>query len=193
MRRQSVDERGKDRQANSEGQMIRFENDRIIHIEDLNFSFPSGDYRWMDVRRFELNERMTQLDALACLISSPWYDHGYDSPTSPIPDPGRRVHGPYRLEAIRSSSFLSVARGRAVTALIEWAHLGGQLPASTSVELDRFIKTALPENFDCWELPDIRATAEHEWGQAVGVDGFIEFVALSPTRETSHLVVATDD
>lgn len=77
--------------------------------------------------------------------------------------------------------------------LKEWAYLGDDLPASCDLELQKFIEMALPKDFTFWELPDIRATVEHEWGQVVGVDGFIEFVALSQDRETLNLFVASDD
>jgi len=45
-----------------------------------------------------------------------------------------------------------------------------------------------------YQLPDIRATAQHDWGDVVGMEaGFHEFVIIDRAAGELALVVASDD
>jgi hypothetical protein len=44
-----------------------------------------------------------------------------------------------------------------------------------------------------YRLPDLRDTAQHDWGASVGADGFYEFVLIDRHTNVVALVVASDD
>ncbi|MCP9276794.1 hypothetical protein [Mycolicibacterium arenosum] len=44
-----------------------------------------------------------------------------------------------------------------------------------------------------FELPDLRANAEHDWGYVVGCDGFHEYVCVDRGARELALIVASDD
>lgn len=167
--------------------------ERLRYLGGSEMLFPRGDYRWVDVRRFEVVEPAAAVEVLSSLVASPWYDHGYDVPRSDAADPGGRVHGPYKLDAIRASKFNPIDRDRVLTRLRMWADLHGPQPESFSSDLEAFVESVVPVGFDVWELPLLGTLARREWGDVVGVDGFHEFVAISPGRNLLNLVVAADD
>jgi hypothetical protein len=51
----------------------------------------------------------------------------------------------------------------------------------------------IPADFAVFELPDLRSIAEHQWGGVVGMNGFLEYVAISADRNQLNLLVASDD
>lgn len=168
----------------------------LEHVDSPRFSFreSGSDFRWIEARRFlTRGVAMNNSDdaIISALIRNPWYEDGFDSAESP--QPGRRVHGPYRLEAIGSDSFVPIGRECALNHVQVWANIYGPLPDQFSVRLHDFMNDLLPVGFRVWELPDMRAVAEHEAGRIVGDDGFLEFIAISPDRKNVNLIIASDD
>ncbi|MEN4449183.1 MAG: hypothetical protein EKK51_21110 [Mycolicibacterium sp.] len=67
-------------------------------------------------------------------------------------------------------------------------------PQAQREELDREVCAHIQRATVIYRLPDIRATAQHDWGDIVGGDaGFHEFVVIDRTAGELALVVASDD
>ena len=52
---------------------------------------------------------------------------------------------------------------------------------------------SVPDAADYNQLPDLRDTAQHDWGYVVGSDGFYEFVLINRHTKNVALLVASDD
>ena len=132
-------------------------------------------------------------------------------------------HGPYWRSAITESSYKPITHRVARRELDTWIYAPGSLRASgadaptdpdapsleqaiaascrayennvgrvnpdISVLLDR----VLAESHRLYRLDDLRASAEHDWGWAVGSGGFIEIAAVSEHSDEVTLLVASDD
>ena len=159
----------------------------------LNFRDVGSDYRWIDARRFMVSGPSDDNTILAALISEARYDDGYAAPIQTEPGPPSGIHGPYRLDAITAASFVATDRSAAIAALDEWAFQFSELPESFREKYRKFIDDLLPSSHRFYRLPNLRATAQHDWGWVVGTSGFIEIVAISPSSSALTLLVASDD
>ncbi|MGW8483713.1 hypothetical protein ACWGJP_11280 [Microbacterium sp. NPDC055903] len=156
----------------------------------VNFREIGADFRWIDAQQYTLRAAAIDQELLAALVTDVRYDYSYAEPRSERPKPGAGIHGPYRLEAISSESFKPVSRADAVRRLEAWYH---GVPEHFAMTVTRLIDELLPRDWALYELPDTRSENSHEWGNVIGVDGFHEFVAISPDRTCINLVVAGDD
>jgi len=166
---------------------LELESTDFLNFRDAGIVGP-----WIDVLRFRVRGEGDDADLLAGLISSRWYDHSYAEPRREHPGPRGGIHGPYRLDVIVPDTFTRSSPENARTRVREWAHQWDTLPAAFETRLELFVGS-IHGNSSVYELPDLRATAEHDWGAVVGEDGFHEFAVIDSTRETVTLLVATDD
>ncbi|QJU56267.1 hypothetical protein SCB71_21225 (plasmid) [Herbiconiux sp. KACC 21604] len=167
----------------------------LVHIDSpfLNFTETGPDFRWIDCRRFTIKSPGSDAEILASLVANDWYDHSFAEPTPSRPSPGARVHGPYRLDAISAATFSPVARVDALCQLEAWARKYDGAPLAFLAKVGAMIEDLLPTDWTVYELPDIRSFAQHDWGNVIGVDGFFEYVGVSPDRSKLTLIVASDD
>ncbi|MDQ0648285.1 hypothetical protein QFZ53_002481 [Microbacterium natoriense] len=171
----------------------------LIYIDSPGLSFreTGADFRWIDSRRFSVSSssghRSSDFELLAALVADDWYDHSFAEPAIASPAPGGLIHGPYWLEAISAETFVDIERSEAVRKIEAWASAYGGVPAAFLTRVRTMIDELLPSAWTIYELPDIRSVAQHDWGDAIGTTGFLEFVGVSPDRTKLNLFVASDD
>lgn len=156
----------------------------MIHLE-------RGTFQWVSIKRFEANGDLADAELLAALISHPQY-HDHYAGGDPAEQGPHNLHGPYDLAHITSASFVptTAATGRHV--IQSWADSLCPQPAEVRKELAEQVFAVL-DSGSVYQLPDLRPTAQHEWGWVVGQLGFHEFVAISQDKATLVLIVASDD
>lgn len=177
--------------GNREGESIR-----LVHRESGGVSFranPGGDYRWIAIDTFSVRRHRDDRQLLAALISNPWYAYTYAEPRQPEPIPSLGIHGPYRLDAISAELFVPKSPHEVNSNIRAWAGKYGDLPPNLTAEIAAELARLCSPSNRLYELPDIRETAGHEWGGVIGLDGFIEIVAIEPEDSTLTLLVCGDD
>ena len=160
----------------------------IIRFRDV-----ASDFRWIDVKYFDVVSPGNHKDALAAVIANVWYDDDYASPSGALPVPSRGLHGPYSLDSITVASFEKISPRKCRDAIRKWAALLGPLPADFTRRYEDFVGGLLADATAVFKLADLDDSARHEWDGHLGVLGFHEFVIISPKTKTVALVVASDD
>lgn len=136
---------------------------------------------------------MNDRQLLAALIANPWYSFTYAEPRQSEPIPSLGIRGPYRLDAISAGLFIPRSQADVDSSIRRWAGKYGDLPANLTADISAELARLNSPSNRLYELPDIRETAEHEWGGVVGLDGFIEIVAIHPEDNVLTLLVCSDD
>jgi hypothetical protein len=159
---------------------VTFVSHDIVHFRPYD--------TWVDLKYFAIRSEASDTTLLAHLIEHEQYHDHYagQDPTS--------LHGPYRLDAITPATFESVSSQAAREELRGWVSSwvdpedGPEVEATLAAEiLPRLDGDAL------LRLPDLRQSAEHEWGWVVGNAGFIEVVIIDGEPAMLTLLVASDD
>ena len=60
----------------------------------------------------------------------------------------------------------------------------GDLPMPLAQRLATELERLTSEGNRLYELPDLRQTAKHDWGWVIGVDSFVEIVAIDRGSST---------
>ena len=159
-------------------------------LDRTSIRLGGSTYRWLDLKRFSLETEMGHADAISALVRHVRYRDTYCAPAD-LWEPAVDIHGPYWLHRITVEAFKPTTRGSAKAVIAEWAHEYGQpgevnLPALTDAAYAVFDAASA-----VFELADLRAWAQHEWGFVLG--DFHEFVTLDRARHTLTLVVASED
>jgi len=174
--------------CNNDRMHLELASEDFLNLRDVGIVGP-----WIEVLTFRVRGSGDDTAVLTELLASRWYDHSYAEPRREHPGPRFGLHGPYLLERISPSTFTPAGADEARARVRAWATQWDELPAPFTRRLDDLLGVALPDDATLYELPDIRAAAEHEWGGVVGFDGFHEFVAISAQRDGVTLLVASDD
>jgi hypothetical protein len=161
--------------------------------EILRFRELGSDFRWIDIKHFDLTGSGPAKELLAALIADRWYDDDYASPSGALPDPSRGIHGPYSLDRIRVESFIKVSARACFEAVKEWATQFGPLPSGFAAQWEGRVHALLADATAVYRLPALGADAEHQWGGHLGTLGFHEFVIVSARTRSVALLVASDD
>ena len=161
--------------------------------EIIRFREVGSDFRWIDVKFFDVAEAGSHKDALAAVIGNVWYDDDYASPSGALPVPSRGLHGPFQLDKITVGSFEKISPRKCRDAVRKWAGLLGPLPEEFTDKYERFLNEVLADASAVFKLGDLDDTARHRWDGHLGVLGFHEFVVISPKTKTIALMVASDD
>jgi hypothetical protein len=104
------------------------------------------------------------------------------------------IHGPYWLYAITPEVFSPASADDAEVLIRTWAEYAAPLPAARREEMEQKLYPRIRNATSCYQLPDLRETAQHEWGSSVGsITGFFEFVLVDRHTNSVALVVASDD
>lgn len=179
-------------------------NDRTAADEQLVyqrtiFINPPVTRQWVDIKLFTLSADVADQAALALMIAHVRYRDSYASSTF---EDAKTIHGPYWLRAITPNSFVVDNPTAADTAIRNWAeHVirdwDGELvpwPQAQREAMAREVYSRIQRATVIYRLPDIRATAQHDWGDVVGSDaGFHEVVVIDRAAGELALVVASDD
>jgi hypothetical protein len=149
---------------------------------------------WVDLKYFGIRPEVSNHSLLAHLIEHEQY-HDHYAGQDPTEQSHHALHGPYRLEAISPGAFKSVAAQEAGQELREWV-FSWVVPEEDGLEVEaKLVAEVLPrlDGDSIFRLPDLRETAEHEWGWVVGHAGFHEFVIIDHAAAMLTLLVASDD
>ncbi|WP_260973249.1 hypothetical protein [Mycolicibacterium llatzerense] len=163
------------------------------------FINPPVTRQWVDIKVFTLPADVDDQNALALMIAHVRYRDSYASSTF---EDAKIIHGPYWLRAIIPDSFVvvdptaaeTVIRQWAENVIRDWADEFVRWPQAQREEMDREVYARIQRATVIYQLPDIRATAQHDWGDIVGSDaGFNEFIVIDRAAGELALVVASDD
>jgi len=163
------------------------------------FVNPPVTRQWVDIKVFTLPADVDDQTALALMIAHVRYRDSYASSTF---EDAKTIHGPYWLRAITPEIFTVVNADVVNTTIRYWAeHVIRDWddnfvswPQAQREALEREVYARTQRATVIYRLPDIRATAQHDWGDVVGSDaGFHEFVIIERAAGELALVVASDD
>jgi hypothetical protein len=159
----------------------------------IRFREVGSDFRWIDVKHFDLDGSGSARELLSAVISNPWYDDDYASPSGALPDPSRGIHGPYSLDRVSVESFSKVSARACFDALKKWATQLGPLPSGFVAKWEGAVTPLLAGATAVYRLRDLGPEAAHQWDGHLGALGFHEFVIVSARAKTVALLVASDD
>jgi hypothetical protein len=163
---------------------LDFQDHQVVHLA-------RGKYQWIDLKHFHIDLNRNDGGLLAALIGHDQY-HDHYAGEDAIEQHHHALHGPYRLEMITPNTF-QPSTGREATQVIEsWANRLGPESLESQAQLKSLV-LPLFNTGTVYRLPDIRLTAEHEWGWVVGQSGFHKFVVIDRERVRLTLLVASDD
>jgi hypothetical protein len=166
----------------AEDQLV-FDERQLIHIHN-------GGYQFIDVQTFVLPDVADDRAVVELLIGRVRYRHGYASQEY---RDAKLIHGPYWLAAISWERFSAVSAVAAEALISTWANDDAVVPESDYPVLNAQVFGPIREATSIYQLADLRASAEHDWGYVVGLTGFHEFVVINRHTGTLRLIVATDD
>lgn len=164
-------------------EQLVFDEHQLIHIHN-------GGYQFIDVQTFVFTEAVDDRAAIELLIGHVRYRHGYASQEY---RDAKLIHGPYWLAAITWESFSKVSAVAAAALISIWANHDAVMPDSDYPVMNAQVFGPLEEATSIYQLADLRATAEHDWGYVVCLSGFHEFVVINRHTTRLRLIVATDD
>jgi hypothetical protein len=163
----------------------------LVYLGDVFINFRNHTYQWVLIKVFELPANADDHDVLVLLTSHVRYRDSYAAPEF---EDAKTIHGPYWLSAIDSGVFSPVSAADAEALIRTWAEYAAPLPDGRREEMEHELYPRIREATSRYQLPDLRDTAEHDWGKTVGsATGFFEFVLINRDKGTLALVVASDD
>ena len=163
----------------------------LVYLGDEFINFRNHTYQWVLIKLFELPAHAADHEVLALLTNHVRYRDSYAA--SEFED-AETIHGPYWLSAIDSGVFFPVSAANAETLIRTWSEYAAPLPDGRRKEMEHELYPRIREATSRYQLPDLRDTAEHDWGGTVGsATGFFEFVLINRDNGTVALVVASDD
>jgi len=160
-----------------------FDDHELIHIRN-------GGYQWIDVQTFSFPAALDDRALIGLLIQHVRYRHSYANPTF---TDAKIIHGPYWLEAITPDQFAPVPASAVEALITTWANYDAVVPEDQRAELDDRVYGPIRQSTSCYQLADLRATAEHDWGYVLGYTGFHEFALINRGAHRLTLMVASDD
>ena len=159
----------------------------------INFREVGADFRWIDIKVFDITSPGPAKEAVPAVIANPWYDDDFASPSGTLPDPSRGVHGPYSLQHIGVASFERVHARTMLEIVNTWAALLGELPETFVRRYQGVLARTVADSAAIYRLLDLGEAARHQWDAHIGQYGFHEFVIVSTKSQTVTVLVASDD
>jgi hypothetical protein len=146
--------------------------------------------QWVLIKLFALPPDADDHEVLALLIRHVRYRDSYAAPEF---KDDKTIHGPYWLNAISPEVFSPVSAADAEALIRTWADYTVPLTGDDRVAMEREVYPRIQQATSRYQLPDMRDTAQHDWGYVVGSDGFHEFVLIDRQINKVELLVASDD
>jgi hypothetical protein len=154
------------------------------------FINPAVTRQWVSIKVFTVPADVDDRSALAAMIAHVRYRDNYaGTGDTDMVD----KHGPYWLTAITPEAFVVADPAAVDTVIRTWAGYYTPWPAADREAMDREVYPRIHHATVIYQLPDIRAIAQHDWGDIVGSDGFHEYVTIDRTTGELALMVASDD
>jgi hypothetical protein len=163
----------------------------LVYQGDVFINFRNHTYQWVSIKLFALPADTDDIDVLTLLIRHVRYRDSYAAPDF---KDASTIHGPYWLSAVRPELFSPVSAPDAEALIRTWAEYAAPLPDGPRGEMEQSLYPRIRSATSRYQLPDLRDTAQHDWGSTVGsITGFFEFVLIDRDRGSLALVVASDD
>lgn len=163
----------------------------LVYQGDVFINFRNHTYQWVRVKLFALPANSDDEAVLALLTRHIRYRDSYAA--AEFSD-AETIHGPYWLNAIDAGVFEPKSAADIEPLIRTWAEYAAPLPGGRREELERELYLRIRDATSRYQLPDLRDTAEHDWGKTVGsITGFFEFVLIDRNKGTLALAVASDD
>jgi hypothetical protein len=154
------------------------------------FINPPVTRQWVKIKVFTVPGDVDDRSALASMIAHVRYRDSYaGTGDTDMVD----KHGPYWLAAITPETFVVADPAAVETVIRTWSGYYTPWPDADRDAMDREVYRRIAAATVIYQLPDIRATAQHDWGEVVGSDGFHEYVMIDRTTGELALMVASDD
>jgi hypothetical protein len=163
--------------------------ERLVFLRDVFINFRTTR-QWVLIKLFALPPDTDDHALLQLLIHHERYRDSYAAPE--FRDAGT-IHGPYWLYAITPELFLPASAADAEAQIRAWAEDAAPLADGDRAALEDEVYPRIAGATGRYQLPDIRAAAEHDWGYVVGSSGFHEFVLIDRVTNSVALLVASDD
>lgn len=165
-----------------------FVSHELVHFNVFRYD------TWVDLKYFAIQPAAPDDVLLASLIGHEQY-HDHYAGEDPTEQTHHSLHGPYRLEAVTPRSFKVVSAESARKELMEWM-TSWVVQEEDGPEVEAMLSAEVLPELDAgsiFRLPDLRESAEHEWGWVVGQTGFHEIVKIDRAAGLLTLLVASDD
>lgn len=164
-------------------------DERLVYQGEVLVNFQTSR-QWVSIKLFAVAAGTDDDDVLASLIRHVRYRDSYAA--SEFTD-AETIHGPYWLNAIAPQTFAPASASDAEALIRTWAEYSVPLTDVDRAAMEREVYPRIADATSSYQLPDLRDTAQHDWGQTVGVDGFHEFVLIDRRINVVALLVASDD
>lgn len=161
----------------------------LVYQGDVFINFRTSR-QWVLIKSFALPPDADDHRVLMLLIHHQRYRDSYAAPEF---KDAETIHGPYRLDAITPDVFSPVSATDAEALIRTWADYTVRLTDEDRAALENEVYPRIREANSRYQLPDMRDTAQHDWGYVVGSDGFHEFVLINRQTNNVALLVASDD
>lgn len=146
--------------------------------------------QWVSIKLFAVAAVSDDEDVLEALTHHVRYRDSY---AASVFTDAETIHGPYWLHAITPQSFVPASASDTEALIRTWAEYTVPLTDVDRAAMEREVYPRIADASRIYRLPDLRDTAQHDWGQTVGADGFHEFVLIDRRNDVVALVVASDD
>jgi hypothetical protein len=165
--------------------------ERLVYQGEVFINFRNHTYQWVSIKLFALPADSDDYEVLRLLLGHVRYRDSYGGTGDKDME---TIHGPYWLYAIAPELFSPVSAADAETLIRTWAEYAAPLPDPRREEMEHELYPRIRNATSRYQLPDLRDTAEHDWGSSVGsITGFFEFVLIDRHSGGVALVVASDD
>jgi hypothetical protein len=161
----------------------------LVYEGDVFINFRTSR-QWVLIKLFALPPDLEDEVVLALLVRHVRYRDSYAAPDF---QDAKTIHGPYWLSAIGPSVFSPVSATDAEALIRTWANYTVPLTGNDRAAMEREVYRRIREATSRYVLPDMRDTAQHDWGYVVGADGFHELVLIDRACNQVALLVASDD
>lgn len=163
---------------------LTYEGTRFINFDNATF-------QWVNVKLFGLpGPDLDDRAVLSLLLANPRYRDSYAGTGD---EDMETIHGPFRLDAITVDSFAPVDAAAEIATLGEWAERFAPLPQAVAEQMETEVYRRVRDATSRYRLVNPGEDQFHEWGFAVGSNGFHELVAIDRAAGSVALIVASDD
>jgi hypothetical protein len=165
--------------------------ERLVYQGEVFINFRNHTYQWVSIKLFALPAGVDDYEVLQLLLGHVRYRDSYGGTGDKDME---TIHGPYWLYAIAPELFSPTSAADAEALIRTWAEYAAPLPDPCREEMERKLYPRIRNATSRYQLPDLRDTAEHEWGSSVGsITGFFELVLIDRRSDSVALVVSSDD
>jgi hypothetical protein len=165
--------------------------ERLVYQGEVFINFRNHTYQWVSIKLFAPPADACDYEVLQLLLGHVRYRDSYGGTGDKDME---TIHGPYWLYTIAPELFSPVSAADAEALIRTWAEYAAPLPDPRRAEMEHELYPRIRNATSRYQLPDLRDTAEHEWGSSVGsITGFFEFVLIDRQSGSVALAVASDD